>query len=233
MEENMPVAPAPKAETLRGTTAGATAGYLRLALVQMGTGWSLLAENIGDRELTAISVTLRPPPSLFVSETLIEIPRLPVAGRSAGKVLTLQTASARSAGERQRADPPVAGSSVRLLEKERSRVEGRIEQLLELIDRLQEERDVASGLARMQLDQQISQQKKTLEQYERDVQEIAARAQAFAHTSAGTTLHSSHGTSAERQQPEVVVQLPFSAVYRIAGSPPARVEGVLAVMFAS
>jgi hypothetical protein len=233
IEENMPVTRAPRGETPRGTMAGATAGYLRLALVQTGAHWSLLAENIGDRELTAISVTLRPPPSLFVNETLIEIPRLPVAGRSAGKVLTLQTASARSAGERQRADQPVAGSSLRLLERERSRIEGRIEQLLELIDRLQEERDVASGLARMQLDQQIAQQKRTLDQYERELQEIAARAQASAHTSGGTNQPAPQGWDAGRQQPEVVVQLPFSAVYRMAGSPPARVEGVLAVTFAS
>lgn len=211
----------------------ATAGHLRLALVSMGTGWSLLAENIGDRELTAISVTLRPPPSLFVSETLIEIPRLPVAGRSTGKVFTLQTASAQSVGERQRAVLPVAVSSTRLLAKKQSYVEGRIEQLLKSIDDLQQERDVASGRERMQLNQQISQQKETLEQYEHNLQEIAARMHAFAHISSETNQDSSHGTLAERQQPEVVVQLPFSAVYRIAGSRPARVGGVLTITFVS
>jgi hypothetical protein len=225
IEENIPIMCATPATSATSAVTTTTAGRLRVTLTHTNIGWSLVTENTGDQELTSVSVTLRPPPALFLNNAVIDIPRLPAAGGTSSRALVLHAATARPAGETVRS-APISSTSSRLIERERARLEARIAQLMDTIDRLQEERDVAGGLARLQLDQQIERQKQTLEQYERDMQQIDARAQSMAAT---RDTNATGPPSAPVPPAPQMIQLPFVVMYRVANARVERVEGMLAI----
>lgn len=54
----------------------ATAGQVAVRLVRERGAWSIQAENVGDQELTHITISLRPPASVFVAEPTVKLARL-------------------------------------------------------------------------------------------------------------------------------------------------------------
>lgn len=85
--------PLPPKETNPQRRVSATIGALRITLDQSAPGWMLSAENIGNQELTSITITLRPPSSVLIARPRVEIPRLSVGNISKPHSLGLKADS--------------------------------------------------------------------------------------------------------------------------------------------
>lgn len=223
---------------LETTSVVAPAGRLLITLTKASSGWSLFAENTGDRELTSIAITLRPPATLFMSnsDTLIKIPRLPAGGRSAAKALMLRTGS-RSSSAQPRKDAMPANRRAILTKKgfaedRRSQVESHIRQFQSSINSLEEEyMRSLGGMVKQNLGREIEQQQKELSKYQQKMEEIDAELDGYEEQLV-TPEQVSQAPDTARKRPETVVSLAFSASYRVEGSSSERVEGVLPVSLA-
>jgi hypothetical protein len=216
----------------------ASAGRLRITLTKASSGWSLFAENIGDRELTSITITLRPPATLFMSnsDTLITIPRLSAGGRSAAKALTLRAGLRSSSPQPRRGAMPANRRAILskkdFAEDRRSQVESHIKQVRSFINSLEKQQmQSLGGLITDRLGLQINEQREELSKYQQEMQEIDAEIadyeeQLVAHEQVSAAPDSAH------KQPETIVSLAFNASYRVEGSSSERVEGVLPVSLA-
>ncbi|MFL5805352.1 MAG: hypothetical protein ACJ8CR_26875 [Roseiflexaceae bacterium] len=223
---------------LETTSVVAPAGRLLITLTRASSGWSLFAENKSDRQLTSITITLRPPATLFMSnsDTLIQIPRLPAGGRSAAKALTLRAGSRSSSAQPRRDSIPASRRAILskkdFAEDRRSQVESLIKQVRSSINNLEKEQMASlGGIIKQNLGLQIDQQREVLSKFQQEIQELDAELADYEERLM-TPEQVSVTPDIAHQQPEIVVSLAFSASYRVEGSSSERVEGVLPVSLA-
>ncbi|MEO7912686.1 MAG: hypothetical protein ABIV47_23800 [Roseiflexaceae bacterium] len=216
-------------DAIPGKPAGTEFGRLRLSIVRSDKSWQLIVENPGDQEILSIALTLRPPPSLFVSQTQSKIPRVAARGRAETKPFTIVDPKA-AARPRPVSSPPLVSHTQRVrLEQQRDRLNSRMTKADADLDRLERQRRLAAGREQLQREAEIQQLQEDRQHDEQELQTIEAQLRELPEATSSTAAQVI-GDQADETTAAVPLHLLVS--YSIAGQGIERAEGDILVLLA-